>query len=173
MKEFISTLFYGVNGTFVWSEHVAEILLTAIMSMVPMYEGRYALITAQGMGMPAIPAYLIAVICSSLPVPIILWLLRPVLDWMYTWPIGFVRKFAAWVDARAERKKGSVEKKGLWGLYLFVALPLPGTGGWSGSLIATLFNTPKLKSFFTIVLGNATACLITTLMTTGVLSFIG
>ena len=49
-----------------------------------------------------------------------------------------------------------------------MALPLPGTGGWTGSLIATLFEMPRMKSFIAIVLGNATACLITTLISTGV-----
>ena len=165
MNDLISTLFYGVDGAFAWGEHMTEIIITALLSMVPMFEGRYALVGAQAMGMPAIPAYLLAVIFSSLPVPIILWLLRPVLDWMYTWPIGFVRKFAAWVDARAERKKGEVDKKGLWGLYIFVAVPLPGTGAWTGSAIATLLKMDKKKAMLAIIAGNATACLITTVLT--------
>ena len=133
MRNLIDALFFGANGAFIWADHMTEIIMTALLSMVPLFEGRYALVTAQAMGMPAVPAYLIAVLFSSIPVPIILWLLRPVLDWMYTWPIGFVRKVAAWVDARGERKKGNVDKLGLWGLYLFVAIPLPGTGAWTGS----------------------------------------
>ena len=165
MNNFISTLFYGVDGAFAWGEHLTEIIITSLLSMVPMFEGRYALVGAQAMGMPAIPAYLLAVIFSSLPVPFILWLLRPVLDWMYTWPIGFVRKFAAWVDARAERKKDSVDKKGLIGLYLFVAIPLPGTGAWTGSAIATLLKMDRKKALLTIIAGNMTACLITTILT--------
>ena len=151
---------------------MTEIIITSLLSMVPMFEGRYALVGAQAMGMPAIPAYLLAVIFSSLPVPIILWLLRPVLDWMYTWPIGFVRKFAKWVDDRAERKAGSVDKKGLWGLYLFVAVPLPGTGAWTGSAIATLLKMDRKRALPVILLGNATACLITTILTyTGITIF--
>jgi len=165
MKNLINTLFYGTSGAFIWGEHVSEILLTAFLSMVPLFEGRYALVTAQAMGMPAIPAYIIAVVFSSLPVPVILWLLRPVLDWMYTWPIGFVRKIAAWVDARAEKKKGSVDRLGLWGLYIFVALPLPGTGAWTGSAIATALKMDKKSSLLVIIAGNMTACLITTVLT--------
>lgn len=165
MKDFLMTLFYGANGAFAWGENIGKIALTALLSMVPTFEGRYALVGAQAMGMPAVPAYLIAVIFSSLPVPFLLWLLRPVLDWMYTWPIGFVRRFAAWVDARAERKKDSVDKKGLLGLFLFVALPLPGTGAWTGSAIATILKMDKKRSLLTIFAGNATACLITTVLT--------
>ena len=165
MRNLIDTLFFGANGAFIWADHMTEIIMTALLSMVPLFEGRYALVTAQAMGMPAVPAYLIAVLFSSIPVPIILWLLRPVLDWMYTWPIGFVRKVAAWVDARGERKKGNVDKLGLWGLYLFVAIPLPGTGAWTGSAIATALKMDKKSALLVIVAGNFTACLITTVLT--------
>lgn len=171
--------------------NLSQILLIAFLSMVPTFEGRYAVVAAIGTGMPVLFAYLLAFICSSIPVPFILLLLRPILDWFYTLPIKPVRKFAAWLENRAQRKRGGMgtnKKTGLMGwlsrhfsaefvelaaLYIFVALPLPGTGGWTGSLIATLFDMPRLKSFIAIVLGNATACLITTLATTGVLSFIG
>ena len=173
---------------FVWQENIGKILTTAFLSMVPTFEGRYAVPVAVAMGMPTLFAFLLAFICSSIPVPFILLLLRPVLDWFYTLPIKPVRKFAAWLEARGENKRRkmhenkdsglrgklkkyvSSETIELIGLYIFVALPLPGTGGWTGSLIATLFKMPRMKSFITIVLGNATACLITTLATTGILA---
>ena len=60
----------------------------------------------------------------------------------------------------------------LLGLYLFVALPVPGTGVWMGSAIATLFEMPLLKSAVVILLGNMTACLLTTLITTGVIALV-
>ena len=169
--------------------NLSQILLIAFLSMVPTFEGRYAVVAAIGAGMPVLFAYLLAFICSSIPVPLIMLLLRPVLDWFYTLPIKPVRKFAAWLENRATRKRGGMasnKKTGVMGklsnhlsaetlelvaLYVFVALPLPGTGGWTGSMIATLFDMPKLKSLGAIVLGNATACLITTLATTGVLNF--
>ena len=91
-------------------------------------------------------------------------LLRPVLDWMYTWPIGFVRKFAAWVDARAERKSKEMDKKGLLGLFLFVAVPLPGTGVWTGCAIASLLKMNKKQAALAIFLGNVAACLIMTVL---------
>lgn len=171
--------------------NLSRILLIAFLSMVPTFEGRYAVVAAIGTGMPVLLAYLLAFVCSSIPVPLILLLLRPILDWFYTLPIKPVRRFAAWLENRANKKRGGMasnKKTGVMGwlsnhlsaetlelvaLYIFVAIPLPGTGGWTGSMIATLFNMPRLKSFVAIVLGNATACLITTLMTTGVLSFLG
>lgn len=157
---------------FSWADNSKEIITTAFLSMVPMFEGRYALVVGNGMGMPPVAAYLLAVVCSSLPMPFILWLLRPVLNWFYTLPIKPVRKFAAWLEARSKRKGAQVEKLGLLGLYLFVAAPIPGTGVWMGSGIAALFKMNPFHSAVVILLGNMTACLITTLITFGVITII-
>ena len=165
MQDIWNVLFYGTSGNFVWGENMGKIITTALLSLVPTFEGRYALAVAQGIGMPVIPAFLIALICSTLPMPFIFWLLRPVLDLMYKLPIGFLRKFAAWVDRRAERKAADVDKKGLFGLYLFVALPLPGTGVWTGSAIATILKMNKKHAAIAIILGNITACTIMTVLT--------
>ena len=138
--------------------------------------------------MPPLFAYLLAAVCSTIPMPFILLLLRPVLDWFYTLPIKPVRKFAAWLEKRSARKREKMHaKKGsgirgrlqgkvsqdtieLIGLYIFVALPLPGTGCWTGSAIATLFEMPRLKAAIAILLGNFTACAITLFATMGVTS---
>ncbi len=177
-------LLAAAGETFIWQEHTQKIITTALLSMVPTFEGRYAVTVALGMGMPPVFSYLLALICSSLPVPFILLLLRPVLDWFYTLPIKPVQSFAAWLERHAAKKRASMNeknKKGLRGrlsadaaellaLYIFVALPLPGTGVWTGSAIATLFNMPRGKAAAAILLGNVTACLITTLAATGVLA---
>lgn len=178
----LAPLMAAAQGGFVWREHTREILTTILLSMVPTFEGRYAVAVAKFMGMPAVFAYLLALIASSLPMPFILLLLRPVLDWFYTLPIKPVRAFAAWLERHTERKRAgmnakngkgwrkylSVEMAELLALYLFVAIPLPGTGVWTGSAIATLFNMPRGKSAVAILLGNATACLIMVLFSSGV-----
>lgn len=180
----IDNLFLVAAGTFVWQAHTKQIVTAALLSMVPTFEGRYAVTVALGMGMPAVFSYLLALICSSVPVPFILLLLRPVLDWFYTLPIKPVQKFAAWLERHAAKKRASMNeknKKGLRGklsadaaellaLYIFVALPLPGTGVWTGSAIATLFNMPRGKAAAAILIGNVTACLIMTLAASGVLA---
>ena len=173
---------------FVWSENIVKVIIAALLSMVPTFEGRYAITVMLGMGMPVGVAYLLAVVFSTLPMPIILLLLRPVLDWFYTLPIKPVRAFAAWLEKRSERKRQKMhENKGtgirgwlgkyvsqdtieLIGLYIFVALPLPGTGCWTGSAIATLFEMPRLKAAVAITLGNITACAIMLAATMGVIS---
>ena len=180
----IDNLFLAAAETFVWQAHTKQIITAALLSMVPTFEGRYAVTVALGMGMPAVFSYLLALICSSVPVPFILLLLRPVLDWFYTLPIPPVRKFAAWLEKHAAKKRASMNEKNkkglrarlsadaaeLLALYIFVALPLPGTGVWTGSAIATLFNMPRGKAAAAILLGNVTACLIMTLAASGVLA---
>lgn len=168
-------------GGFVWQAHTKQIITAVLLSMVPTFEGRYAVAVAVRVGMPAVFSFLLALICSSLPVPFILWLLRPVLDWFYTLPIKPVRKFAAWLEKHAEKKRASMNEKNqrglrgklsaeaaeLFALYVFVALPLPGTGVWTGSAVAALFKLPRGKATAAILLGNVTACLIMTLMAVG------
>ena len=172
-------LLSAAENSFVVSENLSKVLLTMFLSLVPTYEGRYAVPVMLGLGMPPLFAYLLAAVCSSIPMPFILLLLRPVLDWFYTLPIKPVRKFAAWLEKRSARKREKMHaRKGsgirgwlqdrvsqetieLIGLYIFVALPLPGTGCWTGSAIATLFEMPRLKSAIVILLGNFTACAIT------------
>ena len=181
-------LLSAAENSFVVSENLSKVLLTMFLSLVPTYEGRYAVPVMLGLGMPPLFAYLLAAVCSSIPMPFILLLLRPVLDWFYTLPIKPVRKFAAWLERRSARKREKMHaKKGsgirgwlqdkvsqetieLLGLYIFVALPLPGTGCWTGSAIATLFEMPRFKSAIVILLGNFTACAITLAMSLGAFS---
>ena len=75
-----------------------------------------------------------------------------------------MRKFAAWVDARAERKSKEADKKGMLGLFLFVAVPLPGTGVWTGCAIASLLKMNKKQAALAIFLGNVAACLTMTVL---------
>lgn len=157
----------AIPAAFVMSEHVREIIVTGLLSMVPLYEGRYAVVTGAALGLPVVFTFFLAFLCSSIPIPIILLLLRPVLDWFYTLPIKPVRKFAAWLERRSERKRDKMlrgDRNELLALYLFVAIPLPGTGVWTGSAIATLFEMPRLKSGLVILAGNLTACLIMTIL---------
>lgn len=181
-------LLSAAENSFVVRENLSKVLLTILLSLVPTYEGRYAVPVMLGLGMPPLFAYLLAAVCSSIPMPFILLLLRPVLDWFYTLPIKPVRRFAAWLEKRSARKREKMHaKKGsgirgrlqgrvsqdtieLLGLYIFVALPLPGTGCWTGSAIATLFEMPRLKAAIAILLGNFTACAITLFATMGVTS---
>ena len=111
-----TALLAAADKAFVWQEHTREIITTALLSMVPTFEGRYAVTVALGMGMPPVFSYLLALICSSIPVPFILLLLRPVLDWFYTLPIRPVQSFAAWLERHAEKKRASMNEKNQKGI---------------------------------------------------------
>lgn len=160
-----------MGSEFIWAQHLGQIITTALLSMVPTFEGRYAVVVGVGMGMPAVFAYLLALVFSTLPMPFIFWLLKPILKWMYALPIAPLQKFAAWVERRSLKKGEKMDAKGLLGLFVFVALPVPGTGVWTGSAIATLLNMKKSHAMVAVLLGNMVACLITTLITTGALHF--
>ena len=181
-------LMESAAGSFVWAENVSKVIITCLLSMVPAFEGRYAITIMVGMNMPAGIAFLLALTFSTIPMPLILLLLRPVLDWFYRLPIKPVQKFAAWVENRSRRKQEQMQQekgKGiraklrgkvsdgfldLLGLYIFVAVPLPGTGVWTGSAIATLFEMPRGKAAIAIVLGNMTACALMMMAARGVIA---
>ena len=146
-----------------------NILITALLSMVPTFEGRYAVVVAHGMGLPPVWAFLLAFGASSLPVPFILFLLRPALAWFYTLPWKPVQKLAAFIERHAEKRAQGMRSGGLWGLFLFVALPVPLTGVWTGSAIASVFRMDVKRALPVILLGNAVACTIMTLISWGVI----
>lgn len=71
-----------------------------------------------------------------------------------------LKKLVAWAEKKAKKKEGNIKKYEYLGLFLFVAIPLPGTGIWMGSLIASILGLKKMKSFLTISVGNVIAGII-------------
>ncbi len=151
-------------------EVVGAELCTFIVSMIPIIELRGAIPIGQGMGLGFWPCYIISVIGNLLPVPIILLFVRVVLNWMKG--IKHLDKIAIWVEKKADKHSGSVTKYATWGLFLFVAIPLPGTGAWTGALIAALLNMRMKKALPFIFAGVLTAGLIVSLLTFGVISIL-
>ncbi len=146
-------------------------LCVFICSMIPIIELRGAIPLGAGLGMGFVEAYILSVIGNMLPVPFILLLIRAVLDFMKK--IKGLRKIALWVEAKAEKHKGKIEKYAYVGLFLFVAIPLPGTGAWTGSLIAALMKMKFWKSFLWVALGVLTAGVIMSVISFGVVGAIG
>ena len=151
-------LLEAAEKAFVWQDHMGKLLTTAFLSMVPTFEGRYAVVTAIGMGLPTVFSYFLAFICSSIPVPFILLLLRPFFKWCKGRP--FFHKLADKLEGRFEKKSGSIRKYSLLGLFIFVAIPLPTTGVWTGSGIAAMLNLRIKHALPVIILGNAIAGLL-------------
>lgn len=146
-------------------------LCVFICSMIPIIELRGAIPLGAGLGMGMIETYALSVIGNMLPVPFILLLIRVVLDFMKK--VKGLRKIALWVEAKAEKHKGKIEKYAYVGLFLFVAIPLPGTGAWTGSLIAALMKMNFWKSLIWVALGVLSAGVIMSVISFGVAGAIG
>ncbi len=129
-----------------------------ILSLLPISEIRGAIIAARAYDISWITAFTIGFIGNMLPIPFILLFIRKIFDWMKKIP-----RLGPIVDrllARADKKSAKLGKYKLWGLFLFVAIPLPGTGAWTGALVATVANIRIKHSLPMIALGVIAAGII-------------
>ncbi len=136
-----------------------------IISMIPILELRGGLIAASLLNIPMWEAVGFCVLGNILPIPSILLFIEKILDWMEGCKIGWISKFALWLKARALGEKSQkIRKYEFLGLLLFVGIPLPGTGAWTGSLIAALLHVRRKKSvpaiFCGLILATIIMCLI-------------
>ena len=139
------------------------------ISMLPIVELRGAIpIGAMKLLLEPIPNYLAAVLGNMLPVPFILFFIRIILNWMKT--TKCFAKIADWIIAKGEKHADKVTRYATWGLFLFVAVPFPGTGAWTGALIASLIGMKKRHAFLAILLGVLTAGVIMSLASYSVVS---
>ncbi len=146
-------------------------LCVFICSMIPIIELRGAVPLGAGFGMGAIETYIFSVIGNLIPVPFILLFIRVVLDFMKK--VKGLNKIAFWVESKADKNKGQIEKYAYVGLFLFVAIPIPGTGAWTGSLIAALMRMKFWKSFLWIAFGIMAAGIIMSVISYGIAGAIG
>ena len=135
----------------------------ALISMVPIIELRGGLPYAILSGINPLVAFPLCIVANLIPVPFILWFITPIFSWMKT--TRLFRPIAEKLEKKAMNKSDKLEKGYFWGLLLFVGIPLPGTGAWTGALLASMLNVPKRRSIPAIALG---VCLAAVLM--GVLS---
>lgn len=169
-------------------------LIVFAVSMIPLIELRGAIPIAASIGLDLIPSYAVSVVGNLIPVPFILVFIKLVLAFMKK--RGILVGLVEWVERKAikgadkigrgdtqgEAADGEADARGtarsarnkelgaLIGLFLFVAIPLPGTGAWTGSLVAALFGMNRWKAFLVIALGVLTAGVIMALASLGVLS---
>ena len=147
----------------------AKELIIFIISMIPILELRGGILAA-GPAFLNIPTWRAIPIClvgNLIPIPFILLLIRHVLEWMKKVPC--FRGIALWLERKAMSKKGQIEKYEFWGLMLFVGIPLPGTGAWTGALVASLLHMKFGKAFGAILAGIALATVIMSILSYGVL----
>lgn len=152
--------FYLRRKIYIW-----KYLSIAAMAALPIVELRGAIPYGIGaIGMHPWIVFVIAYLGSVIVSPIIILFFRPVVNWIYSKDFKLLKKLARWSEERGYRKSSSVRKYSLLGLFAFVAIPLPGTGVWMGSLIATLLKLRIGHAFPTIALGNMVAGLLMMLL---------
>ena len=144
-------------------------LIVFIISILPILELRGGLIAASLLNVSPLTGYIVSIIGNTLPVPFILLFINKILDWMGKSKIKWMNKLSKWLDKKARKHKDSIEKYGYLGLSLFVGVPLPGTGAWTGCLAASVLNMDKKKSFISIMLGIIMASIIMMLISYGLL----
>lgn len=141
-------------------------LVIFIISMIPILELRGGLIAAALLGVDIVPAIAICLVGNILPVPFILWFITPIFNWLKR--TRLFRPLVEKLEKKSMGKSDKIQKYEFIGLILFVGIPLPGTGAWTGALIASLLNIPFKKAFPAILIGLLLAttimCVITYLI---------
>ena len=150
-------------------------ILVFSISMVPLIELRGAIPFAQGFGLPIVPSYIVAVIGNMIPVPIIYLFARKVLELGADKPV--IGKFFSWCLEKGQKGGRKLQEKAGKGLFiallLFVGIPLPGTGAWTGTLAASILDMDFKSSVLAVMLGVLLAGIIMGVASMGVFGALG
>ena len=141
-------------------------LITFLMAMVPVVELRGAIPYGVVSGLSVPEAFLLAVIGNLLPIPILVVFTRKVFEWLRT-KSEWLDKLVKRLEAKADKNKALVEKYEFFGLMLLVAIPLPGTGAWTGALVAAMLDMRLKRAMPAIIVGVLVAGIIVTTLTFG------
>lgn len=164
-KKLVNTLlgiFTGITGSL-----LGKYIFIFIISLLPVLELRGGLIAASLLGLPMWQSVLVCVFGNILIIPFVLFLMEGLIKLLSK--IKVCKKFFDWWQNKALKKKNIIDKYGYIGIMLFVAVPLPGSGAWTGCLIAVLLGLDKKKSFIAALLGVFIAAVIMTIFSYGIL----
>ena len=156
-------LFAGLKATRYGRE-----ILVFIISVLPIVELRGGLLAASLLEVDPLVAYILSIIGNILPVPFILFFIKRIIDWLRKSKVNFFKKIAKFLDEKVEKNKEKIEKYGYLGLILFVGVPLPGTGAWTGCLLAAVLDMDRKKSFACVVCGVLMASIIMMVLSYGI-----
>lgn len=148
---------------FLTAHGIPDWLVVFIISVCPILECRLGMFAAIVLlEMNPFVGFIISFLGNILPIPFILLLI----NWIFKVlkKVPGINKAIFWLENKTMKKRDKIDKYGIWGLLIFVAIPLPGTGGWTGALLASLLELNKKKSFLVISLGVFIAGLIITVL---------
>lgn len=142
-------------------------VIVFIISLLPLLESRGGLLAAAILGVDFWPAYVISIAGNVLPIPFVLLFLEKVFDWLRKFKK--TKKLVTKLENKILSKKEQIDKYGYVGLLLFVGIPIPGTGAWTGTALAALLHLNRKKSFIYIMLGVFMASIIMSILSYGIL----
>lgn len=145
-------------------------IIAFIISMVPILELRGGLIAASLLGIGVVKAIFLCVLGNIVPIPFILFFITPIFNWMKKTKI--FKPMVEKLEEKSMAKSEQIQKYEFWGLALFVGIPLPGTGAWTGALIASLLGIKTKKASLAIFTGLIIATIIMTIISYGIPWFI-
>ena len=150
--------------------YISEKAVVFLISMMPLLELRGGLLASSLLKVSAVQAIPICIIGNILPIPFILLFIKKIFQWMKK--IKCFRGLIEKLENRAMGRSEKIQQYEFWGLVLFVGIPLPGTGAWTGALVASLIDMDIKKAFKAILIGICLAAVIMTLISYGVLGHI-
>ena len=150
---------------------LGKVLTTLFVSMVPVIELRGAIPIGTGLGLPLGLSIVVSIIGNMIPVPFIIVFIRKIFEWMRK-KLPKLNGFVTKLEEKADKQKETVLRYEFWGLFVLVAIPLPGTGAWTGALVAAMLDMRLKKAIPSILLGVITAGVIVALVTSGVVTFL-
>ena len=160
-----NTLIHGIIDAL--SGSVSKEVIVFLISMIPILELRGALLVAGPiLGVKVSTAIPLCIIGNIIPVPFILLLITKIFDWMKG--TKRLKPVVEKLEKKAMSQSANIEKYEFWGLVAFVGIPLPGTGAWTGALIAALLGIRFRKAFPAIVIGVCLAACIMTIISYGI-----
>lgn len=143
---------------------IGKLITTLFIAMVPVIELRGAIPIGVAMGLEYWVAVVVSVIGNIIPVPFIIVFIKKIFAWMRK-VMPKLDGLVASMEKRADKHKATVEKYAFWGLFILVAIPLPGTGAWTGALVAAMMDMDLKKAFPSVALGVIGAAIIVTTLT--------
>ncbi len=150
----------------IWNSFLGKLLMTFLISMVPVVELRGAIPIGVAHGLPFWWAIPVAIVGNLVPVPFIIIFIKKIFAWLRT-KSKWLNDLVTRLENRAISKIDTVKKYQFWGLFMFVAIPLPGTGAWTGALIAAMMDMDLKDAWPSITLGVITAGAIVAFVTYG------
>ncbi len=152
--------------TFFLQDKVSEEFIAFIISVLPVLEIRGGMIAARLMEIPFLKAFLICYLGNMVPIPFIILFIRKIFDFLRRYP--FFEKIIVKLEAKTDKNKDKILRYKSWGLLIFVAIPLPGTGGWTGALMAALLDIRFRRALPLIAVGVLIAGFIMSGLTYGI-----